>query len=94
MLDPQTVARMRELLGGHRCECGRHADRFRSHGGKMEYFCHECFMERTEDPDDSPTIYKVHRQVFLEQDDADNVANLCWAPPLRPTRARRSKARA
>lgn len=92
MLDPETVARMKEILGGHRCRCGKPADRFRGHGKtRLEYFCHACYteeMERLHPEEEPPIVHKVYRKVCLEYDDPENVMNLCWAPPLRPRSCR------
>lgn len=93
MLDPQTMARIREILQGHVCSCGKPAERFRAYGKDMKYYCHKCFTELTEESEFVLPIHKFSREVHTLYNDDEGAIDLGWAPPLRINRSKRKLAR-
>jgi hypothetical protein len=85
MLDAAVIARINEIVGDNKCQCGEPADRFRKTQGRGDvFYCHSCFHEADEECE---TIsHKRTRASVSRIDDPDNMPDLFWTPPLRRIR--------
>jgi hypothetical protein len=102
MLARQTIARIKEILRGHQCPCGKPAERFQSNGNRFHYLCQQCYMTNAQEPHrlQKPNahyrggsgykVYKVHCEI-PDKTDSDNVFELCWVPPRQPRKIWKSR---